>query len=78
MTTTVWSLPDGYQDLKEAVDKMNAAAGAETRNASADSAAVKKVQEPSECTGILMRDAGWDLRAPDGKLHRAVPDHVWV
>lgn len=46
-------LPDGYQDLKEAVDKMNAAAGAETRNASADSAAVKKVQELLNALGFL-------------------------
>ena len=46
-------LPDGYQDLKDAVDKMNAAAGAETKNASADSATVKKVQELLNALGFL-------------------------
>lgn len=46
-------LPDGYQDLKDAVDKMNAAAGAETRNASTDSATVKKVQELLNALGFL-------------------------
>ncbi len=50
-------LADGYQNLKDAVSKMDAASGEETRNAGVDAALVKTVQEMLNRLGFLCGQA---------------------
>lgn len=50
-------LADGYQNLKDAVTKMDAASGEETRNAGVDAATVKNVQEMLNRLGFLCGQA---------------------